>query len=95
MVYINLRHTVTDYDKWLAAFESNGAFRQAGGATGKNQIFRDVNDTNTVSMIMEWDTEEHAKKFLANPEFTVNMESAGVVTPAVSTLQSRVIRAKS
>ena len=96
MVYINVRHTVADYDKWIAAFDANVAFRQAGGATGKNQIFRDVVDTNTVTMIMEWDSEEHAKKFLANPELKVNMESAGVIgAPSVSALQSRVMRNKS
>jgi len=97
MVYINVRHTVADYDKWIASFDENAnvALRKAGGGTGKNQIFRDVVDTNIVTVILEWDSAEHANKFLATPELKAAMESAGVVgAPMVSALQSRVQRVK-
>jgi quinol monooxygenase YgiN len=97
MVYINVRHTVADYDKWIASFDENAnvALRKSGGGTGKNQIFRDIVDTNIVTVILEWDSEEHANKFLATPELKAAMESAGVVgAPIVSALQSRVQRVK-
>lgn len=91
MVYLNIRHTVSDYDRWQSGFDANRSVRRAAGATGKRQIFRDVENPNTVTVILEWDNVENAAKFLADPAVQEAMQKAGVVgTPTVNALQSRV-----
>jgi quinol monooxygenase YgiN len=90
MVYINLRLNVTDFEKWLAAFEGFEYYRQESGATGTNQIFHDVDDPNNVTLIMEWDEAANAQAFLNNPQTKANMDTAGVTgRPAVLAVQTK------
>ena len=51
MVYINVRHTAADYEKWRSVFDGDDARRRAAGATGVNQIFRDADDPKTINVI--------------------------------------------
>lgn len=84
MVYINVRHTCADYAAWRTTFDGDEARRRAAGATGKNQIYRDADDPNTVNLILEWDNAENARKFLDDPALREVMQKAGVVgMPAV------------
>jgi len=91
MVYINVRHTVADYEKWRPFFDGDDARRRAAGATGVNQVYRDADDLNTINIIMEWDNAENARKFLDDPALREVMQQAGVVgMPAVRAILSRV-----
>lgn len=90
MVYLNVRHTVADYEKWRPFFDEDEARRRAAGATGVNQVYRDVDDANTVTLVMEWDNAENARKFMDDPALREVMQKAGVVgMPAVRAVQSR------
>ena len=89
MVYINVRHTCSDYATWRTFFDGDEARRRAAGATGVNQIFRDADDPNTVNLIMEWDNAANARKFLDDPALREVMQKAGVVgAPAVRSILS-------
>jgi hypothetical protein len=91
MVYINVRHTAADYDKWRSFFDGDEARRRAAGATGVNQIYRDADEPNTVNIILEWDNAENARKFLDDPALREVMQKAGVIgAPAVRAILSRV-----
>jgi hypothetical protein len=79
MVYINVRQTVTDYSKWRTMFDADNTRRKAAGATGVSQVFRDVEDPNIVTVIVEWDNAEKASKFLQDPALGEVMQKAGVV----------------
>jgi hypothetical protein len=79
MVYINVRHTCSDYAAWRSVFDGDDARRRAAGATGVNQIFRDADDPNTINLILEWDNAEKARKFLDDPALRETMQKAGVV----------------
>ena len=90
MVHINIRHTVADYEKWRPLFDQDEVRRQAGGATGVSQVYRDLDDPNTVTLVMEWDTAENARKFMENPALREVMQKAGVVgMPAVRAILER------
>jgi hypothetical protein len=90
MVYVNVRHTVSDYEKWRPFFDADKDRRRTGGATGNNQIYRDANDPNTITLVMEWDTEANANKFLHDPALAEVMQKAGVMgKPALVTVLSR------
>ena len=90
MVYLNVRHTVADYGKWRPFFDEDEARRRAAGATGVNQVYRDVDDANTVTLVMEWDNAENARKWMDDPALREIMQQAGVVgMPAVRAILSR------
>ncbi len=91
MVYINLRLNVEDYDKWRAGFDANDSFRRAGGSTGINQVYRDVDNPNAVSIILEWEDGGKAQAFLNDPKLKQVMQAAGVIgAPVVRAIQSRM-----
>jgi hypothetical protein len=84
VVYVNVRHTVTDYEKWRSFFDADDARRRSAGATGTTQVFRDAEDANVVTAIMEWNNAENATKFMNDPALREVMQKAGVVgMPAV------------
>ena len=91
MVYLNVRHTVADYEKWRPIFDADEARRRTAGSKGVNQVYRDVSDPNTVTLVMEWDSAENALKFLDDPALGEVMQKAGVIgMPAVRAVLSRV-----
>lgn len=84
MIYVNVRATVPDYSKWRTTFDSFAALRKDAGATGVNQIYRDVDNPSTVTTIMEWNSIDKARQHLADPKTKEAMQSAGITgTPEV------------
>jgi len=89
MVHINMRYTVADYQTWRAIFDSNDETRRAAGCTGAVRVFRDVSDPNTITLMMEWDNADNARKFLDDPALAERMKAAGVVgAPIVRTIST-------
>ena len=78
MIYLNVRHTVADYAKWRAGFDAHEAARRAAGATGVQQIYRDLENPGAITIIMEWDNAEKARKFVQDPALAEVMKNAGV-----------------
>jgi quinol monooxygenase YgiN len=90
MVYVNLRLNVADYARWRAGFDANDANRMAAGSTGVNQVYQDVDNPNNVTLVLEWDNADNAKKFLNDPMLKKAMDATGVSgPPAVVAVQSR------
>ena len=90
MVYLNVRATVADYEKWRPFFDEDEARRRSAGATGVNQVYRDLDDPNTVTVVLEWDNAENARKFMDDPALREEMQKSGVIgMPAVRTILSR------
>jgi quinol monooxygenase YgiN len=79
MIYLNVRHTAADYAKWRVGFDAHAAARRAAGATGVEQVYRDVENPNAITIIMEWDSAEKARKFAQDPALREVMEKAGVI----------------
>ena len=79
MIYLNVRHTTADYAKWRAGFDAHATARQAAGATGVQHVFRDLENPNAVTIVMEWDSAEKARKFAQDPALREVMEKAGVI----------------
>lgn len=90
MVSVNVRHTVADYGKWRPVFDEDDARRRAGGQLGVPQVYRDVDNPNIITLILEWDTAEKANKFVHDPALGAVMETAGVIgMPAVVAVIAR------
>ena len=91
MVYINLRLNLESYEKWRTGFDANDSFRRAGGSTGVNQVYRDADNPNAVSLILEWEDAVKAQAFLNDPKLKEAMQAAGVVgSPVIRAIQSRM-----
>ncbi len=78
MVYINLRVNVADYAKWRLGFDANEFNRKSAGSTGINQFYRDVENPNNVTLVLEWDEADKAQAFLNDPRTKESMDEAGV-----------------
>lgn len=78
MVYVLIKHKVKDYDKWKTVFDNNSDLRKAGGEKGV-RLFRNVDKTNDIVIIIEWDTIENAKKFYESEDLKKIMKEAGVM----------------
>jgi len=91
MVYINLRVNVADYDKWRMGFDANESIRKAAGSTGVNQFYRDVDNPNNVTLVLEWDDADKARAFLNDPHTKESMDEAGVTgRPMVVAVQLKI-----
>ena len=87
MTYTMMRATVVDYAKWRAGFDDVAATRRTFGATGNDQIYRDRDDPNTVTAILEWEDEKKAREWFQSPVLKQAQQKAGVT----SLLEVRVL----
>ena len=91
MVYINLRLNVADYEKWRLGFDDNESSRRSAGSTGLNQFYRDVENPNNVTLVLEWEEASKAQAFLNDPHTKASMDEAGVTgRPMVVAVQTKV-----
>ncbi len=91
MVYINLRLNVADYNKWRAGFDANESSRKSAGSTGVNQFYRDVDNPNNVTLVLEWEEAGKAQAFLNDPRTKASMDEAGVTgRPMVVAVQMKM-----
>ena len=91
MIYTIVRQTAADFDKWHDIFDEAAPLRKEFGATGSHQIFRDMEDPNTMTVIIEWANAEKAGEFLNSPALKEAMQKAGVIgAPLVRTAATRM-----
>ena len=79
MTYASVRFAVADYTTWRAGFDSNEPGRRAAGATGANQVYRDLEQPNTVTLILEWNGPARARQFFQDPALRQLQQKSGVI----------------
>ena len=80
MIYLNVRHTVADYAKWREGFDAHETTRRAAGATGVQQVYRDLENPGAITVIIEWDNAEKARQFAQDPALAEVMKNAGITS---------------
>jgi heme-degrading monooxygenase HmoA len=80
LISLLVRNTVADYAIFRSVFDSHEVFRRANGAIGVVQVYRDVENPNHVTTIVEWDSLENVRKFASSPELKEAMHAAGVIS---------------
>ena len=80
MIYLNVRHTVADHAKWREGFDAHEAARRAAGATGVQQVYRDLESPGAITVVMEWDNAEKARQFAQDPALAEVMKNAGITS---------------
>jgi quinol monooxygenase YgiN len=90
MIYVQVRHTVADYAQWRVVFDNHEPTRRSFGATGTKQVYRDLEDPNSITMVLEWDSAENAHRFLQDPSLKEAMQAGGVISAPEGHLLNRV-----
>lgn len=85
-----IKHSVTDFSKWLLAYESHDSVRLAHGLHSYG-VSRGVDDTNMVMVALKIDDMKKAKDFELMPDLKTSMQKAGVVGMPVITYYNRAI----
>jgi hypothetical protein len=87
MVHVCFRANVAQYEKWRPVYDGLEDLRRSKGSTGVNRVFRDADNPNTITLLLEWDTAENARGFLASPQLREAMQKSGVIgAPVVATV---------
>ncbi len=83
MVHVLVRHKVADFNRWKESFDSHLNARMHAGELGF-RLFQSVDDPREVTLLLDWDSVEHARKFIGSDELRSRMQQAGVLsTPDV------------
>lgn len=87
MLTVIVRLTVAEFDRWHREYEQMHAHRHACGERGR-QLFRDVDDPNTVVVVFQWDTVYNARTYFDSPKLRASVGRAGgLAAPQVSYLE--------
>jgi hypothetical protein len=79
MVYLRVSHTVADYATWRVVFDKHKSARVAFGATGVEQVYRGVENPNSITALTEWNSAEDAQRFAQDPGLKEAMAAGGVI----------------
>jgi len=87
MVHVLVRHKVADYPKWKEAFDSHLSVRKRAGEMGFH-LYHNADDPREIFILLDWQSAEEARKFMASDELRNTMAKAGVVgTPEIQYLE--------
>lgn len=78
MIHVIVRHKVADYSRWKEAFDAHLSMRKAGGELG-HRLFVSVEDPHDLTLVMDWDSLERARRFAGSDDLKQAMQKAGVV----------------
>lgn len=79
MARLIVTHGTQDYDQWRTVFDEHATTRQKYNVTDVG-VFTDVEDTNSVCVIMEGAIDD-LQAFAQDPDLKAAMQRAGVAGP--------------
>ena len=96
MVHMIIRHKVADYSRWKEAFDAHLNTRKAAGETNY-RVLQSVDDPREVTIFLDWDSLDRARRFAGSEDLKQAMQKAGVVgDPDVRFLEdARTVRRSS
>ena len=77
MVYTANILKVEDFARWKAEWDARAEMRKEAGQK-KHEIFQDVDDPNTVVLLIEWESLDVPRKFAETDQFKEMLAHAGV-----------------
>jgi uncharacterized protein (DUF1330 family) len=78
MVLCLVLHRVEDFDAWRQVYDSVAGLQKSGGVVAES-VHRMVEDRDTVLVVHEFDTLDHARAFFADPQLRAAMHRGGVI----------------
>ncbi len=80
MATMLVQHQVSDFAKWKEVYDSVYDLRKSNGELS-DDIYRDADDPNSLTIVFKWDSLERAKRYSQSPELKEAMQKAGVAGP--------------
>jgi len=80
MASMLVQHQVKDFAAWKNVYDSVADLRASNGELSE-QIYRDANDPNKLTVVFKWDSLTNAQNYANSPELKAAMEKAGVEGP--------------
>jgi quinol monooxygenase YgiN len=90
MVHVLIRHRVSDFEKWKAAFHAAFMFRKSAGEQSFH-LYHDANDPSDLTLLFEWESAALAEKFLKSEKLKEEMRHAGVQEPVEARIMQEVV----
>src|SRR5580704_13696496 len=81
MVHVMIRHKVADFGKWKQAFDAHLNKRMGAGETGC-RLFHSIDDPRDVTLLLDWESVDSARRFMTSEDLRSAMKNAGVVGDA-------------
>lgn len=79
MPYSLSRLKVEDYAKWKTVFDQLADARKASGGAKKGILLRDADNPNEITILIEWDTLENARKFIQSDVVKNALKKSGAI----------------
>jgi hypothetical protein len=80
MAHLMVRHTVQDFAKWKAVYESHRSARQAAGLKDLN-LWHNTDQPKEIIALFEVSDMAKAKAFTKSPDLKEKMMAGGVMGP--------------
>jgi heme-degrading monooxygenase HmoA len=78
MVHVMVRHKVADFIRWKEAFDGHLSARKAAGEVS-HRVLLSVDDPREVTILLDWDSLDRARKFAKSDDLKEKMQQSGVV----------------
>jgi hypothetical protein len=79
MVNVILSHEVKDFSNWKKGFDEGEPLRTKVGVK-VNGVYTSFDNSNLITLNLEFPSVEAVNGFMANPELKAAMEQAGVIS---------------
>jgi len=77
ITHLHVGFKVTNYEQWKEGYDVSIEQRKAAGEISF-QVFRNVDDPNTVTMLSVQESTEKVQAFMESPDLKARMEAAGI-----------------
>ena len=77
VTHLHVGFKVENYDRWKEGYDASIEQRKAAGEISF-QVFRNVDDPNTVTVLSVQESAEKVQAFLDSPDLKARMEAAGI-----------------
>ena len=77
VTHLHVAFKVENYERWKEGYDANIEQRKAAGEISF-QVFRNVDDPNTVTVLSVQESAERVQAFLDSPDLKARMKEAGI-----------------
>lgn len=77
--YSLTRLKVEDYAKWKPVFDQIAPARKASGGMKRGILFQEADSPNEVTILIEWDNLENARKFIQSEDVKKSLKKSGAI----------------
>jgi len=77
VTHVHVGFKVENYERWKEGYDASIEQRKATGEVSF-QVFRNVDDPNTVTVLSVQESAEQVQAFMDSPDLKARMEAAGI-----------------